>query len=56
MRWLGVALRVLCLALVSGCGADDEVPSAELPDTLGYLPRDATAVAIVPTEASTWSR
>ena len=50
MRWLGVALCLFCLALVSGCGADDEVPSAELPDTLGYVPRDATAVAIVPTD------
>ena len=50
MRWLGVALCVFCLALVSGCGAGDEVPSAQLPDTLGYVPSDATAVAIVPTD------
>jgi hypothetical protein len=45
-----VALCVLSLAVVSGCGADDQVPSAELPDALGYLPRDASAVAIVPTD------
>ncbi len=50
MRWLRVALCVLSLALVSGCGAGDEVLSAQLPDTLGYLPSDATAVAVVSTD------
>ena len=50
MRWLGVALCVFCVALVGGCGADDEVPTADLPDALGYVPRDASAVAIVPTD------
>jgi hypothetical protein len=47
MRRLRVALCLLSPALVSGCGAGDEVPSARLTDTLGYLPGDATAVAIV---------
>ena len=51
MRWLGVALCLLVLAFAAGCGGDeDESGSADLPDALGYVPRDATAVAIVPTD------
>jgi hypothetical protein len=44
-----VALAVLCLALAGGCGSE-EAPSTELPDALGYAPKDAFAVVLVPTD------
>jgi hypothetical protein len=50
MRWLGVALCLLGLAFATGCGDAEDTGSADLPDALGYVPRDATAVAIVPTD------
>jgi hypothetical protein len=45
-----VALCLLCLALVAGCGGGEETGSADLPDALGYVPPDATLVALVPTD------
>ena len=44
-----MALAVLCLALAGGCGSE-EAPSTELPDALGYAPKDAFAVVLVPTD------
>jgi hypothetical protein len=44
-RWFAL----LCVALVAGCGSDEKAAS-DLPATLGYMPRDAFAVALVPTD------
>jgi len=43
-RW-----AVVCLAILAGCGGGEEEPAAG-PDALGYVPRDALVVAIVPTD------
>jgi hypothetical protein len=42
-------LAVLCVAFLAGCGSDEKAAS-DLPAALGYVPRDAFAVAIVPTD------
>lgn len=49
MRRLRVALCLAGLALAAGCGGEEETGSA-LPDALGYVARDAGAVAILPTD------
>jgi hypothetical protein len=46
---LRVALAVLCLALAAGCGSE-ETSSPNLPAALGYVPSDAYAVVLVPTD------
>ena len=43
MRWRRVALCLLCLALVAGCGGGEETGSADLPDALEELHREAGA-------------
>jgi hypothetical protein len=49
MRRLRVALCLAGLALAAGCGGEEETGSG-LPGALGYVPRDAAAVVIVPTD------
>jgi hypothetical protein len=48
---------VALLALLAGCGGNAPEPS-QVPDTLGYVPRDAFFVALVPTdlEGDQWQR
>jgi hypothetical protein len=48
MRRMRAALLVVCLALVAGCGREAK-SAANLPATLGYVPRDAFVVAVAPT-------
>jgi hypothetical protein len=50
MRRPRVALCLVGLALAIGCGGEEETGSATLPDALGYVPRDATLVAVLPTD------
>jgi hypothetical protein len=45
MRWFAV----LCVAVLAGCGGDEK-PTSDLPSALDYVPRDAFAVALVPTD------
>jgi hypothetical protein len=46
-----VAAIAVCLVLLAGCGTDEETGGgAEAPAALGYVPRDAYAVAVVPTD------
>jgi Protein of unknown function (DUF3352) len=49
MRRLRVALCLAGLALAAGCGGGEETGSG-LPDSLGYVSRDAGAVAVVSTD------
>jgi hypothetical protein len=49
MRRMRVALFGVCLALVAGCGGEEQ-SAADLPTALGYVPRDAFVVAVVPTD------
>jgi hypothetical protein len=49
MRRLRVALCLAGLALAVGCGGE-EGTGAGLPDALGYVPRDAGAVVLIPSD------
>jgi hypothetical protein len=49
MRRLRVALLLICLGLAAGCGGEEKT-TASLPTALDYVPRDAVAVAVVPTD------
>jgi hypothetical protein len=44
-----VAVCVALLALLAGCGKDAPEPG-NLPDALGYIPRDAHVVRLMPTD------
>jgi len=48
MQWLRVALCVAFVVVLGGCGEDP--PKATGPAALKYVPADAQAVLIVPTD------